>query len=774
MPRSASAASRLPWWAWIIAGDIVLVVFIMLGPHLPKERVLMTVLSWFALQNEMNLAVWWSAAQLMLGALLMYERAFVGRSDERWAWAILAVVSAGLAFDEIGSIHERLGRRSWRPLLLVAVVLGVALAWALVRIARKSGHRREAGLILVAYGLFGVVAGLEYLEAVVRWAPPRRMGQDLEETIELVGFFLLLLAAAGHRRPAWGGLGTVVPNPERLVGLRSVLALGLLFHAVTALLVMPELTDLYRRGHPSAWYPFAVYGLLACGAFTARASADPSARRTWGWLSGLFLLSSVNAVFGIMNVAIDIQSVLPRWVYTGGRATYFLLVLPSCLLALRAVGWQYRALRRVLVVITGLFFIVQLPGRIWWLVAMLPGLVAYLWTLAFMPPAGPSYMPLAALRVLRPFLLGLLPVALAAGIWRLERDRPMWLVASPPPDSSPMATPLSRLPRRVLAVHYPWYGTPTGPSGRWWNWNHARVETLGNPRIVGFHDPRRVAASGRLDVGATHYPEDGPYDTRDPVRIRAQLTQARAAGLDGFAVAWWGHEREEALGLAALFRQAAEAGVVLVPYYQAGELRQRGALGVAADLGRLLDRHGREAAWLRVAADPVVFLNASYHLRPSEWDVVRAQLAATGRRLFLVADVRSPEWLASRSHWLPHFEAFHVSTPAIFLAGGRDLDQAYRTLASLGRAAGRPFVPAVGPGFDDRAVRRPATVVDRAGGVTYDRTWQAALSIEPPWVLVSTWNAWHAGSEIEPSVEHGHRYLEATRVWAERFRRGGS
>ena len=60
MPRSASVASRLPWWAWIIAGDAVLAAFIMLGPHLPKERVLMTVLSWFALQNEMNLAVWWS------------------------------------------------------------------------------------------------------------------------------------------------------------------------------------------------------------------------------------------------------------------------------------------------------------------------------------------------------------------------------------------------------------------------------------------------------------------------------------------------------------------------------------------------------------------------------------------------------------------------------------------------------------------------------------------------------------------------------------------
>ena len=63
--------------------------------------------------------------------------------------------------------------------------------------------------------------------------------------------------------------------------------------------------------------------------------------------------------------------------------------------------------------------------------------------------------------------------------------------------------------------------------------------------------------------------------------------------------------------------------------------------------------------------------------------------------------------------------------------------------------------------------------MDRAYGATYDQVWQAAVSVQPPWILVSSWNEWHEGSEIEPSVEHGRRYLDATRVWAERFRQGG-
>lgn len=361
-------------------------------------------------------------------------------------------------------------------------------------------------------------------------------------------------------------------------------------------------------------------------------------------------------------------------------------------------------------------------------------------------------------------VLGLLPALAAYGLWSVEARRPLWFRPTLWAVARPRIQP-APLPRLVLAFHYPWYGTPGGPTGRWRKWNHPRL-VFPSQRILGFHDPRRRLGPDRVDLGATHYPLAGPYDSRDPAVIREQFRLAREAGLDGFVVSWWGRESEEAVTFAALLDGARDSGLRLSVYYETGELRPRGAAGVAADLDALLGRHGAEPAFLRVDGIPVVFIYAAHRLRIAAWDAVLAHLAARGRRVFLVGDAERPEWLA-------RFDALHVYSPVTDLARGRDLAAAYRKRAAAARAAGIPFMSAVAPGYDDRTIRQPGAVIPRAEGATYDATWRAALAVDPAWVLVASWNEWHEGSEIEPSREHGRRYLDATRRWAERFRAGG-
>ncbi|MCP5115256.1 MAG: hypothetical protein GY953_30865, partial [bacterium] len=72
------------------------------------------------------------------------------------------------------------------------------------------------------------------------------------------------------------------------------------------------------------------------------------------------------------------------------------------------------------------------------------------------------------------------------------------------------------------------------------------------------------------------------------------------------------------------------------------------------------------------------------------------------------------------------------------------------------------------PGYDDTKLDReaPRPTTDRHGGETYNVLWEEAIAASPNWILITSWNEWHEGSEIEPSVENGRRALETTARWA--------
>jgi hypothetical protein len=272
----------------------------------------------------------------------------------------------------------------------VAIPLVAALAWALLRLVRLPGRRLAVALIVLAYGLFAVVAGLEYLESVVGRIAPRGLGLELEEGLELVGFLLLLFAAIGRRPAGESGLVAVIPDPTRLARLPSLLAVGLLAYFAIAIVIVPQVivarfNDLYMRGNPTVWYPSAVFGLLACHAVTVRGRVEPSRRRPWGGLAWLFLLASIGAVFPLVNLAPNIHLVLPRWTYSGAYGHYIFLVLPVLLVAARALGRHRPRVSGVLAVLA-VFLLVRLAKPDQRLDDIAAGLFAYLGTLVFMAP----------------------------------------------------------------------------------------------------------------------------------------------------------------------------------------------------------------------------------------------------------------------------------------------------------------------------------------------------------------------------------------------------
>ncbi len=76
------------------------------------------------------------------------------------------------------------------------------------------------------------------------------------------------------------------------------------------------------------------------------------------------------------------------------------------------------------------------------------------------------------------------------------------------------------------------------------------------------------------------------------------------------------------------------------------------------------------------------------------------------------------------------------------------------------------------PGYDDLAQpsrKPPRPITERYNRDTYKVMWEEATAVNPDWVIVTIWNEWHEGSEIEPSAELGDRELNTTRQFARKF-----
>jgi hypothetical protein len=310
----------------------------------------------------------------------------------------------------------------------------------------------------------------------------------------------------------------------------------------------------------------------------------------------------------------------------------------------------------------------------------------------------------------------------------------------------------------LLAFHYVWYGSPWGPAGAWRHW-------------TGGHEPRYnpdLVFGGRRMLDAPHYPLDGAYDSLDPVVIRRQLHELRLAGVNGSIVSWWGVGDYSDRVLDALVEPAADANYRVTVYYETpmverGKGEQSEAALIADDMRSILDRHAAAPAWLTTGSRPVIVIYRVDLYPLTVWREARERLRAAGF---------DPYWLGDAFDLaaLEVMDGLHTYNPLRRLVTGEDLAGLYRQTTEAARAAGKNFAPTVIPGFDDRKIRTPGTLLSREDGGCYNRTWRAALACRPDWVLLTSWNEWHEGSEIEPSLEYGSEYLWLTAQWVKGFK----
>jgi hypothetical protein len=264
----------------------------------------------------------------------------------------------------------------------------------------------------------------------------------------------------------------------------------------------------------------------------------------------------------------------------------------------------------------------------------------------------------------------------------------------------------------------------------------------------------------------------GRYDSHDPKTVEMQMDQAKSVGITGLIVSWWRNGDFQDQGMPLVLEAAENAGLKVTIYYEVAKPRQAPAVeATSEDLIEILARYGNHRAWLRTRNKPVVFVygRAVNELHLGGWSQV---IGYVNQRFPGGACFVGDEISAAAAKV---FDGIHSYNPTNETAN-KSIDE-IRTWARanyphwVSTAGKRISCVTVIPGYDDTHVNRPGPrpVTSRYGGETYRVLWEEAIAARSDWVLITSWNEWHEGSEIEPSRENGDRELIATGEFSRKF-----
>ena len=179
----------------------------------------------------------------------------------------------------------------------------------------------------------------------------------------------------------------------------------------------------------------------------------------------------------------------------------------------------------------------------------------------------------------------------------------------------------------------------------------------------------------------------------------------------------------------------------------------------------VLSNYGDHPAFFKHDGAPVIFIygRAIAQLSYAQWEEAIRTVKAE-YDVALIAD-------STDGRMAEIFDGLHMYNPVGQVVGGSDMRHVYESMIWAAESRGKISSVTVIPGYDDSNIGRLTPIIaPRRDGVLYDELWDLAVKGTPDWVLITSFNEWHEGSEIEPSFEHGDRYLRRTAQWASRYK----
>ncbi len=335
----------------------------------------------------------------------------------------------------------------------------------------------------------------------------------------------------------------------------------------------------------------------------------------------------------------------------------------------------------------------------------------------------------------------------------------------------------------VFAFYYPWYQTPV-VSGKWGHWkvvfSEEEIERIRrDPEKAKKFEQFLSSKQQRLQMGVflpeeddyaeldanglplgrvTHHPLIGFYDSSDDRLIRTHFRWAKDAGIQAFIISWWGKDSfsDKVFQKMLNISEKVNGPFLTVYYEQAPEGRKEDTLN---ELVYILQQYAVREKFLRREEGPVIFIysRAMNALNRLEWGEIAAELMQFSA--LLIGDVNDPYALPE------NFAGAHWYNPVEQILAKKDMKEEYADYVQRARDKGKLACIPVIPGYDDTKIRREGKKLDREGGELYVRLFEKARAAEPDCILITSWNEWHEGTEIEPSIEERDAYIRLTRLY---------
>ena len=267
------------------------------------------------------------------------------------------------------------------------------------------------------------------------------------------------------------------------------------------------------------------------------------------------------------------------------------------------------------------------------------------------------------------------------------------------------------------------------------------------------------------------------YNSADDATMNRQVHEAANAGITGFISSWWGPGDQTDSNFAKLLAQSASLQqhtgyrFTSTVYIESDAPALQGMDNMVNGIRYLLNNYSANSHFIRWHSKTLLFIwDPLGHGRTlSWWANVRHQVDPNNQVL----------WSAegTDASLLDVFDGIHLFSAGYWglLHGDMSqVDQSFRAMVDNYNAVHHThkiWAAGVMPGYNDTRIpgRRGTFIVPRNNGATYNTSWNAALSSNPDWVTITSFNEWFEGAMIEPSVEYHAQYLDITKTYTRQW-----